>query len=156
VDEIVDEVEQVPLFAAEVAGGALLVGLVLGAALLGYFFLRRLRIAASAPSLSCGLRENHGRARWRSAFVRLGHEELDCFAVFGIGLRPIRSWPRATVDVGSPRDAGGGVPGLREPVIVSVAAADGAQGVELAIERSAYPALRSWAESGPPRPNSVV
>ena len=28
--------------------------------------------------------------------------------------------------------------------------------VELAIERTAYPALRSWSESGPPRPNSIV
>jgi hypothetical protein len=155
VDDLVDDVEQVPLYAAEAVGGALLVGLVLGAALLGYFLLRRLRIAASAPSLSCGLREA-GRVRWRSAFVRLGHAELDCFAVFGIGLRPIRSWPRATMDIGPPREPGGGVPGLRDPVVVSVASAGGTPGSDLAIERSAYPALRSWAESGPPRPNSVV
>lgn len=154
-DDLVDDVEQVPLYAAEAVGGALLLGLVLGAALLGYFFVRRLRIAASAPSLSCGLRDR-GKGRWRSTFIRLGHAELDCFAVFGIGLRPIRSWPRAALDIGPPRKAGGGVPGLRDPVVVSVAAAGRTEDAELAIERSAYPALRSWAESGPPQANSVV
>ena len=154
-DDLVDDVEQVPLYAAEVVGGALLVGLVIGAALLGYFFLRRLRIAASAPSLSCGLRDST-RARWRSAFVRLGHTELDCFAVFGIGTRPIRTWPRDAVDIGSPREPEGGVPGLRDPIILSIGLPGRADGADLAIERSAYPALRSWTESGPPRPNSVV
>lgn len=154
-DDLVDDVEQVPLYAAEVVGGALLVGLVIGATLLGYFFLRRLRIAASAPSLSCGLRDR-GRGRWRSAFIRLGHQELDCFAVFGIGLKPIRSWPRAALDIGPPGPASSGVPGLRDPIVVTVWRVGRTDGAELAIERSAYPALRSWAESGPPRPNSVV
>lgn len=154
-DDLVDDVEQVPLYAAEAVGGALLVGLVIGAALLGYFFLRRLRIAASAPSLSCALRDR-GRGRWRSAFIRLGHEELDCFAVFGIGLKPIRRWPRAALDIGPPHPAGGGVPGLRDPIAVTVGGVGRTEGAELAIERSAYTAIRSWAESGPPRPNSVV
>ena len=155
-DDLAEDIEQVPLYAVEAVGGALLVGLVIGASLLGYFFVRRLRIAASAPSLSCGLRDG-SRSRWRSAFVRLGHGELDCFSVFGVGMRPIRTWPRGSIEIGPPAEAGGGVPGLRDPVVVTVET-NGLQTdrSDLAIERSAYPALRSWAESGPPRPNSIV
>ena len=154
-DDLVDDVEQVPLYAAEAVGGALLVGLVLGAALLGYFLLRRRRIAASAPSLSCGLREE-GRQRWRSVFVRLGLSSLDCFAVFGLGSGAMRSWSRGDVEVSSPTEVLGPVPGLRDPVVLRVRSPGAQDVVELAIERTAYPALRSWTESGPPRPNSIV
>ena len=154
-DDIIDDVDQVPLYAAEALGGALVVGIVLGAALLGYFLLRRRRIAASAPSLSCGLRER-GRLRWRSVFVRLGTSTLDCFTVFGIGSRPLRSWGRGEVEVSAPGEIASLVPGLRDPVLLTVRAPGSHDVVELAIERTAYPALRSWTESGPPRPNSVV
>ncbi|MCA1782430.1 MAG: DUF2550 family protein [Dermatophilaceae bacterium] len=154
-DDFIDDVEQVPLFAAEAVGGALVVGLVLGAALLGYFLLRRRRIAASAPCLSCGLRE-HGRLRWRSVFVRLGMSTLDCFTVFGLGTRPLRSWSRGEVEVSAPEEIAGVVPGLSDPILLHVRAPGSGDEVELAIERTAYPALRSWSESGPPRPNSVV
>lgn len=154
-DDLVEDVEQVPLYAAEAVGGALLLGLVLGAALIGYFLLRRRRIAASAPSLSCGLRDA-GRGRWRSVFMRLGTSELDCFAVFGLGSTPLRSWRRGDVDVSAPEEVAGLVPGLRDPVLLRVCAPGSDDVAELAIERTAYPALRSWTESGPPRPNSIV
>lgn len=154
-DDLVDDVEQVPLYAAEAVGGALLVGLVLGAALLGYFLLRRRRISASAPSLSCGLREE-GRQRWRSVFVRLGMSRLDCFAVFGVGSGAMHSWSRGEVEVSAPAEGAGPVPGLRDPVLLRVRSPGAQDVVELAIERTAYPALRSWTESGPPRPNPIV
>jgi hypothetical protein len=155
VDDFVDDVEQVPLYAAEAVGGALVVGLVLGATLLGYFLLRRRRISAIAPSLSCGLREG-GRLRWRSVFVRLGMSALDCFAVFGIGTRPLRSWSRGEVEVSAPVEVSGFVPGLTDPIVLRIRGPGSDDVVEIAIERTAYPALRSWTESGPPRPNSVV
>lgn len=154
-DDLVEDVEQVPLYAAEAVGGALVVGLVLGAALLGYFLVRRRRIAASAPSLSCGLREG-SRVRWRSAFIRLGAGALDCFAVFGLGTRPLRSWSRRELEVSAPEEVSGFVPGLGDPVLLRIGTAGSEDVVELAIERTAYPALRSWSESGPPRPNSIV
>lgn len=154
-DDLVEDVEQVPLYAAEAVGGALLFGLVLGAALIGYFLLRRRRIAASAPCLSCGLRDA-GRGRWRSVFMRLGASELDCFAVFGLGSTPLRTWSRRDVDVSVPEEIAGLVPGLRDPVLLWVASAGSDEIAEVAIERTAYPALRSWTESGPPRPNSIV
>lgn len=150
-----DDVEQVPLYAAEAVGGALVVGLVLGAALLGYFLLRRRRISASAPSLSCGLREG-SRLRWRSVFVRLGATTLDCFTVFGLGSSPLRSWSRGEVEVSAPAEVTGAVPGLSDPILLRIGAPGSDVVVELAIERTAYPALRSWTESGPPRPNSIV
>lgn len=155
VDEIVDDLEQVPRFAAEAVGGALLIGLVIGSVLIGYFLLRRRGLAASAPSLSCGLREL-GKQRWRSAFIRMGTTSLDCYRVFGLGARPLQSWRRSDLEVSTPLEATGMVPGLRDPVAVQVTSSVSTQVFELAIERSAYPALRSWAESGPPRPNSVV
>jgi hypothetical protein len=154
-DDLLDDAEQVPLFAAEVVGGALVVGVVLGAAILGYFLLRRRRIAASAPSLSCGLRQQ-GRVRWRSVFVRLGTSALDCFTVFGLGARPLRSWRRDAIDMSAPIEVSGPVPGLADPVVLRIRMPGSEDVSELAIERSAYPALRSWSESGPPRPNSVV
>jgi hypothetical protein len=155
VDDLVDDVEQVPLYAVEVVGGALVLGAVLGAALLGYFLLRRLRIAASAPCLSCGLREG-GRLRWRSVFLRLGSSALDCFAAFGLGSRPLRSWSRVEVEVSAPENVSGFVPGLADPIMLRIRGPGSDDVVEVAIERTAYPALRSWTESGPPRPNSVV
>lgn len=155
VDDLPDTIEDVPLFAAELVGGVLLVLLAVGSALLLYLLLRRRRLAASAPSLSCALRQ-HGKGRWRSSFVRLGTQSLDCFAVFGLGLRPLRSWSRGEMEVSIPTEPSGFIPGLSDPVVVELSSPATAELFQLAIERSAYPALRSWTESGPPRPNSVV
>lgn len=154
-DDVLDDVEQVPLYAIEAVGGALLVGLVLGVLLLGYLLLRRRRIAASAPCISCALRDA-GRVRWRAVFLRLGQSELDCFGIFGIGTSSLRSWGRGEVDVSVPQPHTGAVPGLTDPVVVRIGGPRTDDVVEIAIERTAYPALRSWTESGPPRPNSVV
>lgn len=150
-----DDLEKVPLIAAEVVGGALLVVVTLGALLLGFMLLRRRRLSASAPSLTCGLREQ-GKSRWRSSFIRMGTHEMDCFSVTRLGLKPVHSWTRGDLEVSTPTDASGFVPGVADPVavVLTVPGREGAH--ELAIERSAYPALRSWTESGPPRPNSVV
>lgn len=155
VEDLPDTIEEVPLFAAELVGGVLLVLLALGSALLLYLLLRRRRLAASAPSLSCALRPN-GKGRWRSSFVRLGTQSLDCFAVFRLGLRPLRNWSRGEVEISTPGEPGGFIPGLSDPVVLELSSPATAEVFQLAIERSAYPALRSWTESGPPRPNSVV
>lgn len=149
-----DDLEQVPLIAAEVVGGALLVAVVVGLVLLSYLLVRRRRLAASAPCLSCGLREK-GKARWRSVFIRLDTHALDCFTMLSLRLRPRRSWARGDVEISTPVEATSAVPGLVDPVEVTLSLG-GDESCELAIERTAYPALRSWAESGPPRPNSVV
>lgn len=155
-----DDLEQVPLIAAEVVGGALLVLLTLGAVLLSYLLVRRRRLAASAPCLSCGLREQ-GRGRWRSVLIRLDTHSLDCFTMLSLRLRARRSWTRGAVEISTPREASGLVPGLSDPVVVLLTLAGAEEAApdefcELAIERTAYPALRSWTESGPPRANSVV
>lgn len=155
VDDLPDTMEEVPLFAIEVVGGVLLVLFAVGSALLLYLLLRRRRLAASAPSLSCAIRLL-GKGRWRSSFLRLGTQSLDCFAVFRVGLRPVRSWSRGDVEVSTPAEPRGFTPGLADPVVLRLTTATTAEVFELAIERSAYPALRSWTESGPPRPNSVV
>lgn len=155
VDDLPDTIEEVPLFAAELVGGVLLVLLAVGSALLLYLLLRRRRLAASAPSLSCTLRPL-GKGRWRSSFLRLGTHTLDCFAVFGLGLRPVRSWSRGDVEISTPAEPGGFIPGLSDPVVLRLSTETTAEAFEIAIERGAYPALRSWSESGPPRPTSVV
>ncbi|HHU09185.1 MAG TPA: DUF2550 family protein [Intrasporangiaceae bacterium] len=152
---IVDDLEQVPRFAAEAVGGALLIGLVLGTLIIGYFLIRRRSLSASGPSLTCGYREL-GKQRWRSTFIRMGVTTLDCYRVFGFGLRPLQSWRRGDLDMSTPVEATGMVPGITDPIAVRLRLPHSAEEFELAIERSAYPALRSWCESGPPRPNSVV
>ncbi len=58
--------------------------------------------------------------------------------------------------LGSPIEPVTFIPGLSDPVVLEVSSPSTAEVFELAIERGAYPALRSWAESAPPRPNSVV
>lgn len=149
------QIEDVPLIAAEVVGGALLVLVTVGALLLAYLLLRRTRIAANAPAVSCGLRER-GRQRWRTSFVLLGTYELEAFSVLGLRMRPTRTWPRGLLEVSTPVDPVGPVPALSDAVIVTLTVLDSPAVHELAVERTAYPALRSWAESAPPRPNSVV
>ena len=155
VDDLPDSIEEVPLFAAELVGGVLLVLLLIGCVLLLYLLLRRRRLAASAPSLSCALRLR-GKGRWRSSFVRLGTRSLDCFAVFRLGVRPLRSWSRGEMEISTPTEPVTFIPGLSDAVVLEVSSPSTAAVFELAIERGAYPALRSWAESAPPRPNSVV
>ncbi|MDO5501798.1 MAG: DUF2550 family protein [Actinomycetia bacterium] len=155
VTDLPDEFNEVPLFTAQAVGVALVLGLLIGATLLGYFLMRRRSISASAPSLTCGFREA-GKQRWRSAFIRLGTHTLDCFAVLGVGSRPLRSWDRAEVDLSIATDAQGLIPGISDPVWMTVRSPQADEVFEIAIERSAYPALRSWTESSPPRGNSVV
>ena len=154
-NDVLDDLEQVPLLAVELVGGALLILVTVGAVVLLYMLLRRRRLQASAPSRTCGLREL-GKNRWRSAFARMGTHELDCFSVTSFGLKPMRTWTRGEVEISTPTNASGFVPGIGDPVAVQLTAPGRSEVFELAIERSAYPALRSWTESGPPRPNSVV
>lgn len=153
--DLPDDLDEVPLFTAQAVGVALVIGLVIGGTLLGYFLVRRRSIAASAPSLSCGMREL-GKQRWRSTFLRLGTHSLDCFSVLGFGKGPLRSWVRGDLEISTPQEATGFVPGLSDPVAIRVEVPGSHEVNEIAIERGAYPALRSWTESGPPRPNSVV
>ncbi|HEU5144845.1 MAG TPA: DUF2550 family protein [Dermatophilaceae bacterium] len=136
----------------EIVIGTLLV-LVLG--FLGATWFRRRYIARGLQLTICGTRPT-GAVRWRMGLIRFGDNALEWYSLGGVSLRPRHLWPRQALHLEAPvllvgRDA---IPVL--PDAYRVHASVRGETFELALQASAYTALRSWQEAAPPGYNVNV
>ncbi|HET7399567.1 MAG TPA: DUF2550 domain-containing protein [Intrasporangium sp.] len=140
------------LVSIEIAVGTVLV-LVL--VLLAGTYVRRRLISGGLPLTLCGLR-HRGGAHWRMGLLRFGDNALEWYTLGGFSLRPRHRWPRQALVLEAPVPLGAGdTPGLL-PGASRVPAADRSRTFELALQGSAYTALRSWQEAAPPGYNVNV
>ena len=136
----------------EIAIGTLLV---IALVVLATTWFRRRYIAKGLRLTLCGTRPTSGD-RWRIGLIRFGDNALEWYSLGGVSLRPKHRWPRQALRLEAPvllvgRDA---LPVL--PDAYRVAASVGSTTFELALQGSAYTALRSWQEAAPPGYNVNV
>lgn len=123
--------------------------------LLATRFVRRRYIAGGVPLTLCGHREGP-RQQWRLGLVKFADEALEWYTLGGVSVRPKHRWQRQTLvlDAAQPLEAGDRISLL--PQANRVSCTDGEASFELALQRPAYTALRSWQEAAPPGYNVNV
>jgi hypothetical protein len=113
---------------------------------------RRRLIARGEPLAMVALQRGEG---WKLGMTRLTTDNVQWFAVIGIGLRPRCVWRRGELDLGSPAPLTRNKPiAMIDPVQVDCTT--GAEHFRIAIAPGDYTALRSWSESAPPGLNANV
>lgn len=136
----------------EIAIGTLLVVVLV---VLAITWFRRRYIAKGLQLTLCGTRPA-GDDRWRVGLIRFGDNALEWYSLGGVSLRPKHRWPRQSLRLEAPvlligPDA---IPVL--PDAYRVEARVAGEQFELALQGSAYTALRSWQEAAPPGYNVNV
>lgn len=136
----------------EIAIGTLLVVVLV---VLAITWFRRRYIAKGLQLTLCGTRPT-GDERWRVGLIRFGDNALEWYSLGGVSLRPKHRWPRQSLRLEAPvlligPDA---IPVL--PDAYRVEARVAGEQFELALQGSAYTALRSWQEAAPPGYNVNV
>lgn len=136
----------------EIAIGTLLVVVLV---VLAITWFRRRYIAKGLQLTLCGTRPT-GDERWRVGLIRFGDNALEWYSLGGVSLRPRHRWPRQALRLEAPVLLIGpdSIPVL--PDAYRVEASVGSQEFELALQGSAYTALRSWQEAAPPGYNVNV
>jgi hypothetical protein len=132
---------------------AFLVLLVLAAAGIA---ARRFLLERTGANVECGLRKDRGT--WRLGVASYRMDELCWFGVFGISMRPERTFPRRDLAVVSRRPpTEDEIPILGPDRIVvecqlgeAHPAVPGGGTVELALAESALTGLLAWLEAAPP------
>ena len=140
------------LVSSEIVIGTLLVVAVLVHATT---FARRRFIAKGLPLTLCGLRRSEAD-RWRLGLIRFGDNALEWYALGGVSVRPKHRWlrQRLLLDAPEPLRGNDSIPLL--PEASRVPCTDGDRDFELALQGTAYTALRSWQEAAPPGYNVNV
>lgn len=140
------------LVSAEIVVGTLLVIILLG---LAVTYLRRRYIAKGHPLTLCGHRAGPSD-RWRLGHLRFGDNALEWYSLGGVTVRPQYRWTRQSLllETPVPLIGEGAIPVLPSASVVSCREGDDA--FELALQLTAYTALRSWQEAAPPGHNLNV
>ena len=133
-----------PIVSAEIIAGALVL---LALFALAFIYVRRRRLAASAPLMLCAVR-SRGQAQFRLGLLRFCGGTLEWFTLIGPSLRPARTWERPRLELEAPAPLSQPVAGL--PDAVEVTCHYGTDSFAIALAPSAYTAMRSWLESSPP------
>ncbi len=116
--------------------------------------IRRRRIAGGGFVTLAAVR-TQASPRWRLGQLRMGASTLEWFTIGGPSSRPKYAWSRWNLDLGLPKRLEEDIPGLSDPVRVSVRIA-GEASCELALHEDASKAVRAWLESSPPGYNTNV
>ena len=129
--------------------GGILLGLLLliAIALIAFIWLRRHRIAGSAPILLCAFRTPADQP-WRLGLLHFGDRTIDWFPMVSLSTKPAVSWGRDAVEMGSPTVAAEPIPGFAEASMVRGYSAG--TDFDLAMAPSGLTAIRAWLESAPP------
>ena len=140
------------LLTTEIIGGVLIVGILV---FLLLTLVRRRFIAGGTVPVQCALRLVQGR--WRSGLLKLTHENLEWYPLFGLTWRPRYVWPRYGLEPGETGPPDGAerrsaLIGIMQPLRVSFQADSGrGPGVfDLTLSAAAYTALRAWLEAASP------
>lgn len=143
------------LVSVEIVIGTLLVVVLVVLVVLATRFVRRRYIAGGVPLTLCGQRDAPN-LQWRLGLVRFGDDALEWYTLGGVSVRPKHRWQRQTLvlDAAEPLEAGDRISLL--PQANRVRCTDGEASFELALQRPAYTALRSWQEAAPPGYNVNV
>ena len=136
----------------EIVIGTLLVVVL---AFLGATWFRRRSIARGLQLTICGTRPT-AADRWRVGLIRFGDNALEWYSLGGVSLRPRHRWPRQALHLEAPVLLVGpdAIPVL--PDAYRVRATVRGETFELALQGSAYTAVRSWQEAAPPGYNVNV
>jgi hypothetical protein len=118
-------------------------------------WFRRRYISGGLPLTLCGTRRSAGD-RWRVGLIRFGDNALEWYSLGGVSLRPKHRWRRQTLRLEAPVLLIGPDSLSLLPDAYRVEATSGGQPFELALQASAYTALRSWQEAAPPGYNVNV
>lgn len=140
------------LVSTEIVIGTLLLIVVVG---LATTFVRRRFIARGLPLTLCGLRDSPDR-RWRVGLIRFGDNALEWHALGGVSLRPRHRWQRQRLLLQAPEPLVGDDVIALLPGASRVRCTEGERTFELALQGTAYTALRSWQEAAPPGYNVNV
>jgi hypothetical protein len=136
----------------EIAIGSLLVIVLL---VLGSTWFRRRYIARGLPLTLCGTRDSAGDA-WRVGLIRFGDDALEWYSLGGVSLRPKHRWLRQSLRLEAPVLLIGADALSLLPNAYRVEARAAGRPFELALQGTAYTALRSWQEAAPPGYNVNV
>lgn len=139
------------LLTTEIVGAFLLLAVIL----LAITVARRRLIAGSTVPMQCALRLLEGR--WRSGLLKLTHDSLEWYPLFGLLARPKYVWPRYGLEPGETGAPDGAerrsaLIGITAPLRVSFRA-DGERGpavFDLTLSSASYTALRAWLEAAAP------
>ena len=140
------------LVSTEIVIGTLLVVAVV---VLATTYLRRRYIAKGLPLTLCGLRPS-GSDRWRLGLIRFGDNALEWYTLGGVSVRPRHRWLRQRLLLDAPVPLRGSASLPLLPDASRVPCSDGDSEFELALQATAYTALRSWQEAAPPGYNVNV
>lgn len=140
------------LVSIEIAIGTLLVLVLL---VLGAVWFRRRYIAKGLQLTLCGTRPSSDE-RWRVGLIRFGDNALEWYSLGGVSLRPRHRWQRQSLQLETPVLLVGADSIALLPDAYRVPASVNGRGFELALQGSAYTALRSWQEAAPPGYNVNV
>lgn len=118
-------------------------------------YLRRRYISRGLPLTLCGLR-GAGAPRWRVGLLRFGDNALEWYALGGVSLRPRHRWQRQALLLEVPVPLSPDEQLSLLPDASRVPCLAGGTPFDLALQRTAYTALRSWQEAAPPGYNVNV
>ena len=140
------------LVSSEIVIGTLLVVVLV---VLAATWSRRRYIARGLQLTICGTRSS-GVDRWRIGLIRFADNALEWYSLGGVSLRPKHRWPRQALRLEAPTLLVGRDAIALLPDAYRVQAGVGSRTFELALQGSAYTALRSWQEAAPPGYNVNV
>lgn len=112
-------------------------------------FVRRRTIGRGRALPLCGLRRQEGQ-RWRMGLARLGSSGYEWFTLLGVWPRPRYAWDRVDLELGERQVLERADRIDLIPDAVAVWCTVAGERFQLAMPPTAYTALRSWAEAGPP------
>lgn len=140
------------LVSVEVVVGTLLVIAVL---MLALTYLRRRYISRGLPLTLSGYRSTRSD-RWRVGLLRFSDNVLEWYTLGGVSPRPVHQWRRRTLLLETPIRLAADETLTVLPQASRVPCTHDGADFELALQRSAYTALRSWQEAAPPGHNVNV
>ncbi|MEO7130142.1 MAG: DUF2550 domain-containing protein [Dermatophilaceae bacterium] len=125
------------------------------AVVLAVTYLRRRYISRGLILTLCGYRSTEAD-RWRLGLLRFGNSALEWYTLGGVSPRPRHVWQRQALLLESPLPLPPDQTLNLLPEASRVLCTEAGKDFELALQRSAYMALRSWQEAAPPGYNVNV